>query len=429
MAGLACARELTRRGLDVVVLEASERVGGRVDTRDINGFAVDVGAGFLSTFHHRTMALVEETGLTADLLPLPARAALLQGKNHFLLRLRSLSPVGGIVPLRAWPGLIRMLGLVMWNWSALDPAEIIRAEKFDDISAAEYGRQLPAELVSRLLGPAIRGFLYWDADSTSKAMLLVLLRAAVSMRRLQTLRRGLESLPDAMSLDVSVRVGCRVRGVKHLDGRWHTQFDHQGGHGQLESDRLVLATPAHVTADLLGSDVHASVRAMLESTVYAAAVTVSHGVPQPAGSDVAATFVAGDAAVPPAAGAPLTRLVVATSVSGSTPQLARADGDVVTFYGKVPDTDDAFDSAVGQLLIEAGRLVPQYPASGPVASVVAPWPHAVPRFPPGRLRTLRAVDHVGLARTGLALAGDYLCGPSIEGAVQSGQQAAQRLAP
>lgn len=43
LSGLACARQLHRRGLDVQVLEASGRVGGRVRTDEVDGFMLDRG--------------------------------------------------------------------------------------------------------------------------------------------------------------------------------------------------------------------------------------------------------------------------------------------------------------------------------------------------------------------------------------------------
>jgi len=49
LAGLACARQLHRRGLSVQVLEASGRVGGRVRTEDVDGFRVDRGFQVLLT--------------------------------------------------------------------------------------------------------------------------------------------------------------------------------------------------------------------------------------------------------------------------------------------------------------------------------------------------------------------------------------------
>src|SRR6187200_314650 len=43
LAGLACARFLYQRGLDVAVLEASDVVGGRVRTDAVDGFLLDRG--------------------------------------------------------------------------------------------------------------------------------------------------------------------------------------------------------------------------------------------------------------------------------------------------------------------------------------------------------------------------------------------------
>src|SRR5438105_1797469 len=63
-AGLAAADELQRGGAEVVVLEARERVGGRVWTRALpNGASVEMGAEFILPRYTVKRGLVERFGL------------------------------------------------------------------------------------------------------------------------------------------------------------------------------------------------------------------------------------------------------------------------------------------------------------------------------------------------------------------------------
>ncbi len=64
LAGLTAARELTRAGAEVVVLEARERVGGRVWSRELgNGAIVEMGAEFLLPGNTAVRELADEYGL------------------------------------------------------------------------------------------------------------------------------------------------------------------------------------------------------------------------------------------------------------------------------------------------------------------------------------------------------------------------------
>jgi phytoene dehydrogenase-like protein len=49
LAGLVCAQDLTRRGIECVVLEASDGIGGRVRTDSVDGFLLDRGFQILLT--------------------------------------------------------------------------------------------------------------------------------------------------------------------------------------------------------------------------------------------------------------------------------------------------------------------------------------------------------------------------------------------
>src|SRR5688572_11201867 len=64
LAGLSAARTLRAAGLDVVVLEARDRVGGRTLNEPIgDGKVVEIGAQWVGPTQDRVLALIAELGL------------------------------------------------------------------------------------------------------------------------------------------------------------------------------------------------------------------------------------------------------------------------------------------------------------------------------------------------------------------------------
>jgi monoamine oxidase len=65
LAGLSAARDLAREGVDVVVLEARNRPGGRVEQTELaDGRLVQLGGEVVGPFQETYCGLVEELGLT-----------------------------------------------------------------------------------------------------------------------------------------------------------------------------------------------------------------------------------------------------------------------------------------------------------------------------------------------------------------------------
>jgi monoamine oxidase len=65
LAGLSAARDLMNHGTDVIVLEARNRPGGRVEQTTLaDGRIVQLGGEVIGPFHRAYVQLVEELGLT-----------------------------------------------------------------------------------------------------------------------------------------------------------------------------------------------------------------------------------------------------------------------------------------------------------------------------------------------------------------------------
>jgi monoamine oxidase len=79
-AGIAAARALASAPLDVVVLEARDRIGGRAHTIDHEGAGLDMGCGWLHSADENVLAgMAEDQGFTLDRTPPPWES---QAFNH-----------------------------------------------------------------------------------------------------------------------------------------------------------------------------------------------------------------------------------------------------------------------------------------------------------------------------------------------------------
>jgi monoamine oxidase len=111
IAGLAAARLLVRAGLDVIVLEARERVGGRLDNhRFANGETTDIGGQWLGPGQSRINALLAEIG--ASTFPVYHKG------NHILWRKGERDYYRGTIP-NINPLLLAELGWLMWRFEYL----------------------------------------------------------------------------------------------------------------------------------------------------------------------------------------------------------------------------------------------------------------------------------------------------------------------
>jgi len=430
MAGLAAAWRLTQAGAEVVVLERDDRVGGRVWTRAEQGFVYEAGAGFMANFYGRTLQLAQEVGLGSEVLAIGGAAAVLRGGRPraawpAAALLRGLRG-GGVLTAGEALSLARLAAPLVRYWPGLDLHAIDQACFADRESAADYARRrLGRGVLDYLIEPPLGGLLYWTPEGTSVAMLLISIRAGIGMRRLLTLRGGLGTLPAAIASKLDVRLDANVRTIRPGGAGHEVTFRTGGRKRRLVADAIVCATPAHVARQVIeGLDPSSAL--FLDSVHYAPTVVAHVAVrrrlpgrwygllfPSAESEHLGLAAVASGAGLPHRAGAGIDEDLLSLYASGAGGRrlLGADDRDVVR-----------------SMVADLRRAGAGYDPGGDVSfERIHRWQAAVPEFPTGHLCRVGAFLHEAVWPARLAFAGDYLGGPSIEGAVTSGLRAADRI--
>ena len=274
MSGLVRAHALARRGEDVLLLEASEAVGGVMQTRSQDGFLLELGPNTVRPTPE-LWGLVEELGLTGEALladPKLPRYVSWKGGLHAL----PTSPLAlASTPLLSASGKLRLFA-EPFVAKGTDPEESVHAF---------FARRLGPEIAERFLEPFVGGIFAGSArDLVLSAVFPTLdrwekekgslFRGALADRRrprtgapaprgLLSFREGLQALPRALASRLGKRLEAStpVQSLRPVPGGG---WAFTTSSGVRTSGEAALATPAAEAARLLEPFAPEAARALRE---------------------------------------------------------------------------------------------------------------------------------------------------------------------
>ncbi|HTN80739.1 MAG TPA: FAD-dependent oxidoreductase [Acidimicrobiales bacterium] len=217
-AGLTAARRLAQAGKSVSVLEARDRVGGRIWTEEREGgLRVDRGGAWLAPKHEAIFALAREVGVgTYKTNVAGAHLLIGEGKTR---RYTGLIPK--ISPLA--------VGTIAWAQLRLDrraktvpldaPWTAAKAGEWDQLSVAWYLEHtgIRTTLARDLFDMAVRGLFAGDLDEVSYLNLLMLVRGHGSINTLFSIEDGSqENLVEDGAGSIAMRVADELGDAVQL---------------------------------------------------------------------------------------------------------------------------------------------------------------------------------------------------------------------
>ena len=436
IAGLSAALEsrALRPAAEIVVLEASSRLGGKVAVSDVGGLAVDEGADSMLTRVPDGLALVRAAGLKDELVSPAAAQASIWSRGE----LRPL-PVGTLLGVPTDLRALARSRVLSPRGLARVPLDLLLpgAPVVDDVSVgALVARRFGREVVDRLVDPLLGGVYAGRADRLSLQATLPqlvphaardrsLLRAALGARAatpatdgplFASLPGGLGRLPErlAVAAGADVRLDTTARGLTRTATGWSITTGSAADPGELLADAVVLAVPAAPAARLLAGLIDTTALAALEYASVAIVTLVLDGPAPGRGSGYLVPAVEGRA----------TKAVTFSSRKwahlGGNRAVIRAS---VGRHGDV--TDLQRDDAELVELVRTELALAVGPLPRLVDSRVTRWGGGLPQYAVGHLDRVRRTRESVARHPGLAVAGAAYDGVGVPACAKSGREAAR----
>ena len=424
-AGIAAASRLHARGAHVMLCDDRASLGGRARSDVLDGWTIDVGAQLIATSYERTIAMLRDGagGRAPSLREMPGRDVYLRDGAAYpinfgsLRSLLSFGAIGAADKVRLGMSLVPLLAR---HRAALRVDAERIPESLDGESAGAFmSRTVSANAAFALVEPVSATFCGARGHDVSLAFYLTLGRYG-SEGDVLAPRHGWTAMLERALEGVEIARETRVTKITHTAGR--VIMDADDGRSW-EGDAAVLATDAQSAATLLDPLGQHELTEWLRGVRYRPSCTVAATVSEPLRRDAFGLLVHNDGRRP----------VSALAIHGAkaSPDSKR-DGDVVLAW----PTPDAADRLIHRPASEiAAEIVPAIESLVPRASGrighVRVYRHErgialpAPGFTTDRTRGRALARAVELP---IALAGDYLTMPLLEGAVASGEDAADRLA-
>jgi oxygen-dependent protoporphyrinogen oxidase len=471
ISGLVCAYRLKRLGLDVALIEKSNRVGGVIQSELIDGYLIERGPNS-SQGTEELVALVDELGITEELVEGDPKAP---AYVYFGGRLHTVPSGPGAFfrsKLLSLPGKLRILK---------EPFIAVRREDSEESVASFARRRIGREAAERMVAPFVSGIYAGDSEQLSvqaafprlanletgygglfrgmfakarearrarKDASAVLDKAAPTRRRLCSFRTGMAFLPAtlASSLGEDLLLGCEKLTIEDRGSRidvslrdqapedpqseipnpqskgFLVEFERAGNRHELTCEHLVIAAPASAASTLIDS-ISGELSRLLEQIVYPPLAIVSLAYSE---SAIETPLDGFGFLVPP--GEQMNILGCVWNSSLFEDRAPEGKSLITVFMGGARNPDLARFANAELVSTAHGELQKVLGISNePHAVAITRYERSIPQYNLGHFARVQEIERLLEGLSGLHLVGNYLHGVSTGDCIKEADRVARDI--
>lgn len=257
ISGLTCAYELHKHNIPFRLLEASNRVGGLIQSKKVDGYLLEFGAN--STFNEEALSsLCKEIGLQ----PITAKPV---SKNRFVYKNNKINTLPS--------GPLSFISCSFFSWKAKlailkeykhKPQHAIQNESVSDF----FLRHFNQEIVDYAVDPFVSGIYANSPDTLSIEECFPKLveyekeygsiikgfaknKTKGKRREIISFKNGLQELPNAIHKHIHehVQLNTEVKSISKQGENWAIETENNS----YESKYIINCLPPHITSKLFSS--------------------------------------------------------------------------------------------------------------------------------------------------------------------------------
>lgn len=449
ISGLVCAYRLKSLGVDVLLLEKSDRTGGVIQSEIIDGYQIERGPNS-SQGTEELLALVEELGITSELAegnPKAPAYVYFKGQLH---------------PVPSGPGAFLRSKLLSAKGKLRvfkEPFIPARRSSEEESIASFARRRIGSEAAERMVAPFVSGIYAGDAEKLSaqaafprlanletgygglfrgmlakarearrakKKAAAMLDKATPARRRLVSFKSGMELLPKTlarkMGEDLLTGISNFKFQISNQPDRFSLEFERAGIRQRVTCKHVVIATPARAAATLI-RDSSDELSRLLEEIYYPPLVIICLAYGE---SSIATPLDGFGFLVPPGERMNILGCVWNSSLfKGRAPE---GHALVTVFIGGARNTEAAQLADAELVTIAHSELQKVLGISSePRVVTITRWERAIPQYNIGHVERVRRIEELLRDISGLHIIGNYLHGVSTGDCIKEADRVAKEI--